>query len=212
MHRSANPLFLKAFSRCRRIGAYIVVLVTVGGCAALRNEPPLAVPDVGGFAVKGRLAVRQGDDGFTANFSWQHSASYDEIDLWGPWGQGHSRWVADATGVTVYTSKGEVYREHDADAAMQRWLGFTLPVDALMHWIRGEQVPGLAVAARTTDDGGNLMLLEQLSWRLEFSRYRVDAGGARLPGRIVALRDAIKVTLLPSEWSFAQRPALIDTL
>jgi outer membrane lipoprotein LolB len=211
MHRSANPLFLKVFSRCRRIGAYIVVLVTVAGCAGLGKERPLSVPDVGGFAVKGRLAVRQGDDGFTSNFRWQHSVSHDEIDLWGPWGQGHSRWVADVAGVTVYTSKGEVYRELDADAAMQRWLGFTLPVDALTHWIRGEQVPGLPVAARTTDTGGNLTLLEQLSWRLEFSGYRADSGGQSLPGRIIALRDAIKVTLVPSEWSFAEQSASIDT-
>ncbi len=203
MHRSANPLFRKAFSRCRRIGAYIVVLVTVAGCASV-GKGPLPVPDVGGFAVKGRLAVRHGDDGFTANFRWQHSASNDEIDLWGPWGQGHSRWVSDVAGVTVYTAKGEVYREQDDDAAMQRWLGFTLPVTALMHWIRGEQVPSLAVAARAMDTGGNLTLLEQLSWRLEFTDYRVDASGQRLPGRIVALRDAIKVTLVPSEWSFAE--------
>lgn len=210
MDRFANPLFLKAFSRCRRIGVYTVVLVTLAACASV-GKGPLPVPDVGGFAVKGRLAVRQGDDGFTSNFRWQHSSSRDEIDLWGPWGQGHSRWVADGGGVTVYTSKGEVYREQDTDAAMQRWLGFTLPVDALTHWIRGEQVPGRSVAARATDPSGDLTLLEQLSWRLEFSAYRADSGGQRLPGRIVALRDAIKVTLVPSEWSFAETPPSIDT-
>ena len=211
MHRSANPLFLKAFSRCRRVALYVVVLVTVGGCTGFRHEPPLSVPDVGGFAVKGRLAVRQGDDGFTANFRWQHATEHDEIDLWGPWGQGHSRWVADAGEVTVYTSKGDVYRDHDSDAAMRRWLGFTLPVDALTHWIRGERVPGLAVDAIAADDAGNVTVLEQLSWRLEFSNYRDEPAGARLPGRIVAVREDVKVTLLPTEWSFAERPALIDT-
>ena len=211
MHRSANPLFLKAFSGCRRVPLYIVVLVTVAGCAWFRHEPALSVPDVGGFAVKGRLAVRQGDDGFTSNFRWQHATGHDEIDLWGPWGQGHSRWVDDGGEVTVYTSKGDVYRDDDSDAAMRRWLGFTLPVDALTHWIRGERVPGLSVRAIAADAAGDVTVLEQLSWRLEFSNYKSEPEGARLPGRIVAVRNDVKITLLPTEWSFGERPALIDT-
>ncbi len=103
-----------------------MVLVTVAGCALLRPEPKLAAPDVGGFAVKGRMAVRQGDDGFTSSFRLAARASGATRSICGDRsGQGHSRLVGDADAVTVYTSKGEVYRERDADAAMQRWLGFT---------------------------------------------------------------------------------------
>ncbi len=144
MQRLANPLFLKVFSNgCRRIAFWTVVLVTVAGCALLHPEPKLGAPEVGGFAVKGRMAVRNGEDGFTSSFVWQHATGRDEIDLWGPLGQGHSRLVGEADAVTVYTSKGEVYQERDADAAMQRWLGFSLPMVALTHWIRGEQAPGI---------------------------------------------------------------------
>lgn len=204
MQSSANSLFLKVFSRCRRICGYSVVLITVAGCAWLRNEPALSAPDIGGFAVKGRMAVRQGAEGFSANFQWQHSGARDEIDLWGPIGQGHSRLVADSGLVTVYTAKGEVYSERDADIAMQRWLGFTLPIVALTHWIRGVQAPGSAVTASHSDDAGDLMMLEQLSWRIEFSDYRSDSAARRLPGRIVAIRGDVKVTLIPSEWSFGE--------
>ena len=146
MQRLANPLFLKVFSNgCRRIAFCCVVLVTVAGCALLHPEPKLEAPEVGGFAVKGRMAVRNGDDGFTSSFVWQHAVGRDEIDLWGPLGQGHSRLVGEGDAVTVYTAKGEVYHEHDADAAMQRWLGFSLPMIALTHWIRGERAPGYPV-------------------------------------------------------------------
>jgi outer membrane lipoprotein LolB len=208
MQRLAKPLFLKAFSNgCRHLAFYGVVLVTVAGCALLRPEPKLGAPDVGGFAVKGRMAVRNGEDGFTSSFVWQHAVARDEIDLWGPLGQGHSRLVGEADAVTVYTSKGEVYRERDADAAMQRWLGFSLPMSALTHWIRGEQAPGYPVERASSDAAGDLASLDQLSWRLEFSGYRPFEGGARLPARIVAVRGDVKVTLLPAEWSFGAQNA-----
>jgi outer membrane lipoprotein LolB len=208
MHRPANPLFLKAFSiGCRRIVFFGVVLVTVAGCALLKSEPKMSAPDVGGFAVKGRMAVRQGDDGFTSSFLWQHASGRDEIDLWGPMGQGHSRLIGDADEVTVYTAKGEVFREHDTEAAMQRWLGFALPLAALTHWIRGEQAPGYPVEAAKFGDSGELTTLDQLSWRLEFSNYQAFDVGVRLPSRILAVRGDVKVTLLPAEWSFGREIA-----
>jgi len=208
MQRLANPLFLKAFSNgCRHLALCSVVLFTVVGCALLRPEPKLGAPDVGGFAVKGRMAVRHGEDGFTSSFVWQHAVGRDEIDLWGPLGQGHSRLVGEADAVTVYTSKGEVYRERDADAAMQRWLGFSLPMSALTHWIRGERAPGYPVESTSSDAAGDLASLDQLSWRLEFFGYQPFDGGARLPARIVAVRGDVKVTLLPAEWSFGAQNA-----
>jgi outer membrane lipoprotein LolB len=208
MQRSANPLFLKAFSNgCRGIVGCAVVLVTLAGCALLKGEPKLGVPDVGGFAVKGRIAVRHGDEGFASSFLWRHAGTRDEIDLWGPLGQGHSRLIGDAGQVSVYTAKGEVYHEHDEADAMRRWLGFALPISALTHWIRGEPAPGFRVDVSLTDSAGDLATLTQLSWRLEFSGYRSDSDGARLPGKIVATSADVMVTLLPSEWTFARHDA-----
>lgn len=203
MQRSANPLFLKAFSNgCRRLVFFVVVLVTVDGCTLFGGGPKISTPDVGGFAVKGRMAVRQGDDGFTSSFLWQHTKGHDEIDLWGPMGQGHSRLVGVDGEVTVYTSKGEVYHERDSDAAMQRWLGFTLPIGALTHWIRGQPAPDFPIDGREVAASGELTTLDQLAWRLEFSGYQPFDAGQRLPTRIIAVRGDTKVTLLPAEWSF----------
>jgi len=202
-----NSLFLKAFSlACRRIVWFVVALVTIEGCSLLHRAPELSVPDVGGFVVKGRLAVHQGNDGFTSTFLWQHAIGRDEIELWGPLGQGHSRLIGDEREVTIYTAKGEVYREPNPEAGMQRWLGFTLPLAALTHWIRGERAPGYPTAQQNSDANGDLTLLEQLSWRIEFSGYTTRDDGRRLPARIVAVSGDTKVTLLPGEWSFAASP------
>ena len=208
MHRAANPFFLKVFSNgCRHLVGWLVVSVTLSGCAWFQSGPQIGAAEVGGFAVKGRLAVRRGDDGFTSNFLWQHATDRDEIDLWGPMGQGHSRFV-DARGVvSVTAANGEVFQEPDADAAMRRFLGFSLPIDALTHWVRGERAPGYAIAAATSDPSGDLVTLDQLQWRLEYSDYRAANGGPRLPGRIVASSGDVRVTLLPSDWSFGPAAA-----
>lgn len=208
MQRSANPLFLKAFSiGCRRIVFFAVVLVTVAGCTLFGTGPKISAPDVGGFAVKGRMAVRNGADGFTSSFLWRHANGRDEIDLWGPMGQGHSRLIEAGDEITVYSAKGEVYRERDSNMAMQRWLGFALPIGALTHWIRGQRAPGYRVEGETVTDTGELTALDQLSWRLEFSGYRSFDVGLRLPTRIIAVRGDVKVTLLPAEWSIGAQNA-----
>jgi outer membrane lipoprotein LolB len=202
-----NSLFLNVFSLgCRRIATWAVVLVTLAGCSLLRPAPEMAIPDVGGFAVTGRMAVRQANDGFSSSFMWQHAADLDEIELWGPLGQGRSRLVGEAGRVTVYTAKGEVFKEASVEAGMQRWLGFTFPLDALTYWVRGRPAPGVATQLLRQDEQGDLAMLEQLGWQLEFSRYRDEVEARRLPGRIIAVRGNIKVTLLPGEWSFARAP------
>jgi outer membrane lipoprotein LolB len=189
------------------MAAMATALVVVGGCSALRGGPEAGPVAVCGFAVKGKLAVRLPDDGFSSSFLWQHAPDRDEIELWGPLGQGRSRMVGDPEAVVVYTAKGEVYRERSPEAGMQRWLGFSIPLPALTHWLRGEAAPGYPVSTNITDPEGRLLVLEQLSWRLEYSRYDAAAGGEHLPGRIVATRDDIKVTLLPAEWSFSPQTA-----
>jgi outer membrane lipoprotein LolB len=207
MQRIANPFFLKVFSNgCRRFVGWVVVSITLTGCAWLQG-PKATAPESGGFSVKGRLAVRHGDDGFTSNFLWQHAVGRDEIDLWGPMGQGHSRFVDAGGDVSVTAANGEVFRERDAAAAMQRFLGFSLPVDALTHWVRGERAPGYPVDASTSDADGNLVALDQLAWRLEYSDYRASNGGPSLPGRIIATSGDVRVTLLPSDWSFGSAVA-----
>ncbi len=52
---------------------------------------------------------------------------------------------------------------------------------------------------------GDLEALEQLDWSLEFARYRLIAGQnrqERLPGRVRASSDQLKLTVVARDWSF----------
>jgi outer membrane lipoprotein LolB len=152
--------------------------------------------------VQGRLAVRTANEGFSSNFLWEHAPERFAIELWGPLGGGRSRLEGDRSRVTLFAADGSVHQERDTTAAVRRWLGVDLPVAALAFWIRGEPAPGVDAGRTEHGASGDLVLLEQLAWTLEFADYGAAAGGRRLPGRIVARHEDVKVTVLPRAWSF----------
>jgi len=201
MHLPAKPLFLKVFSSA--FGRTLFVFATLAGivgCSALAPRP-LPTPDEG-FVVSGRLALRNGEEGFSSNFIWEHAAEDFVIELWGPLGQGRSRLEGRNGEITLHTADGSVHHEASTETAVRRWLGIDVPVTALTFWIKGERAPDTPAPHLARDAAGDLIELEQLTWVLEFSKWTERPDGRRLPGRIVATKDAVKVTLLPKEWAF----------
>jgi outer membrane lipoprotein LolB len=194
-----KPLFPKVFSwRSARFAVACAILLGTAGCATLPPPPPEA-----GFRVQGRLAIRHADEGFSSNFLWAHAPERFAIELWGPLGQGRSRLEGGDDGVVLHAADGAVYAEEDTQVAVRRWLGFDVPVPALAFWIQGRSAPGARVRREERDAAGDLSRLDQLAWSLDFSEWRSEADGRRLPGRIVARHRDVKVTLLPKVWAFA---------
>jgi outer membrane lipoprotein LolB len=180
----------------------------LAGCAGFGPTRPPAALEAEGFAVQGKLGVRHAGEGFSSNFVWHQLADRFEIELWGALGQGRTRLTGDRSGVTIETAQGEVYWEPDTSTAMQRWLGLDVPVTALAHWIRGRAAPGVPVDGARSDDDGNLRELEQLSWMMSFSGYRVaDENGRHVPERITARHGGSRVTIVTRDWAFSPESA-----
>lgn len=187
------------FSRLLAVSA----LTLMAACAAFGPKPVVIAPETAGFAVSGKLGVRTASDGFSSSFLWRHTADDFEIELWGPFGQGRTRLEGRGEALTVYTPEGDVHQESDSAEAMQRWFGFHVPIDVLASWIQGRPAAGPDIERQRADGAGDLVALEQAGWVLSFSRYLDAEGGRRLPGKIVATRHDVRVTLIPAEWSFS---------
>lgn len=176
-----------------------MLLVLAAGCAGLPRVPE--APET--FALKGKLAVRENGEHYTANVLWHQRGEGFEIDLWGPLGQGRVQLVKQGGEIHLNNAQGDVLTSGDADAVMRRELGWTLPVEVLPAWVQGQPLATIEAHDLSRDDSGHVSAFRQLDWRVALDRYETVVGDAvsrELPTRITAENDRTRLRLVISEW------------
>ena len=172
----------------RRLCAATIALL-LAACAAPEFQRP-AENVV--FELTGRIAVKYRDEAASGNIAWRHSAGSDEMLLSSPFGQGLARIVRTREVVTLTTSEGHDVSAADAEALTEQVLGFRIPLKGLADWVRGRPGPG---PARTQNDAGRLVELEQSGWKIEYLGYE---GG--LPSRMRLIYPGLELRLAISSW------------
>ena len=179
-----NLLFLNMF---------LLVVVTLGGCATVHRAP-----DGADFWVTGKVGVREGSENYSARFSWHQSGPHYEIGLWGPLGQGRTYLKGDANYLEIVGANGDLVLAGHPETVMYEHLNWSLPLDVLPFWMQGRPSPAAAVEDRVNDDGGRLTGFKQLGWEVSYDRYHDDSR-ASLPGRITARKPGYRVRLVVSQ-------------
>ena len=170
----------------------------MAGCATVR--PPVSVE--ADFRLRGKIAVRDAEAAFSASFDWVQRGRAFDVELWGPLGQGRVRLQGDGTRLTVTDSRGAETSEVDVQSFMASRLGWSAPLSALPHWVRGRYDPAGPVADERRAPDGALTGFEQFGWTVEVSDWSESALGP-LPGKVVAARAGAgrKVVIVCKEWS-----------
>lgn len=145
------------------------------------------------FELRGRFSVTQAREANSGNFLWRQYPGGFEVDLWGPLGQGRARLIGQGTSLTLVNARGETVADGDAEALMQRELGWSAPLSALSSWLVGQPAPGLP--ARTNGDA-----FEQLGWQVQVTAW-AQVGERRLPRRLEAQRGGLRIVVACREWS-----------
>jgi len=153
------------------------------------------------WALDGRLAVSNEEDGGSGNFRWSQAADSNRMDFHGALGRGAWRLTAKDGGAELELSDGTVHRAGTIDELVQSQLGWTVPVDNLSWWVRGMSAPG-SYHRRTLDEAGRLLELHQGGWSIEYGRYR-SFNGVDLPVKVVATRAEWKVKLGVRGWAMS---------
>lgn len=157
------------------------------------------------FSVTGRVGVSNAGQGFNASFDWRQQRNTSVLKLSGPMGAG-SLTVRHSPGILrVETSRGEVFENDRAEVLLLQQLGFTPPFESLRYWILGVSAPAAEAAQESVGDDGRLLGLQQQQWQLSFERSKavpLGAGIARLPGKLVAIREGLKLTVVIDRWKF----------
>jgi outer membrane lipoprotein LolB len=186
------------------------LLLFGAGCGSLPRHGPAE----GGFHLRGKMGVVQGEESFSARFLWQQQGGQFTMDLWGPLGQGRVSLIGNARRLELREGDGTLISRGTPEAVMIRHLGWSLPLSVLPQWVRGRPARGVPVKAQVHDEAGRLAGFRQLDWQVELDRYRrveqpqgaalaeVGSDGEEvfLPYRVTARRDAYRVRLAISEW------------
>ena len=161
-----------------RASAYLAALaLLVAACATIAPREAARVADAATLAapfdVQGRLSARRGTDGGAANFTWEHRAASDRVELATPLGQTLARLAGDADGVHAQFPDGHTLDAPGWDALTARVIGVPVPVAGLTAWLRGYAHEG-SPASMESDAQGRPALLRQDGWEIGYA-YPDDA-------------------------------------
>jgi len=158
------------------------------------------VATLDGWQITGKVGLRvppPGESG-SATLFWLQRQDYFDIRLSGPLGGGAARLTGRAEAATLEVAGQGRFEASSPQALLADNLGWSLPVEHLLWWVRG--LPAPDSRSRLTLDGeGRLARLEQDGWRIEYPRY-AEHQGYWLPERIKLSGQDLEVTLVLKEW------------
>jgi len=134
------------------------------------------------WQLKGRMAVRSSDQSGTASVLWERGKDRDELDIYGPFGSGHVKISADASGASLTDAKQTINHAASIRELLYQEAGWAVPFGALKHWMLGAPVPAER-AQWQLDDIGRIVWLRQSGWMISFEDYQ-NRGGIELPRKL----------------------------
>jgi len=151
------------------------------------------------WALRGRIAVSNGDDGGSARVNWDTGPSGYRLWIYAPLGQG--TWTLHGNDQEAVLEGGEgTYRGTDAASLIAEHLGWNLPVEAMLYWVRGMPDPDRATTGIEFDHDGHPDLIRQAGWTVRFSEWAHYAS-IDMPRRLEADQPPYKVKLVVQDWA-----------
>jgi outer membrane lipoprotein LolB len=189
----------------------IAALLLLGGCAPLLERPApvdtdqawLAhqsqVAELESWFLRGRLAIRDDREGWTANLHWRQQPAEYVMRLLAPMGQGTVELRGDDGFVSLLTTDNQLMTAPDPETLMQDNLGWSVPLDGMVYWVRGLPQPGVQVDELDLDTAGRLAMLRQAGWLITIDDY-MSANGRSLPRRLELAHEHFHLRLVVQTW------------
>jgi outer membrane lipoprotein LolB len=177
--------------------------VRLKGDAALLGRQQARERELAGldhWTLQGRLGVSDGHNGGSGSLTWTQDGDRYEFVLRGPALSGANfRLSGGPEGATLEGLRDGPLHGPDAEALMQRALGWTVPLRDLRAWVLGARADGGPAELRFGENGLPSWL-RQDGWAVD---YRAWDTGRRppLPVTVFAARPPYKVRLSVESWS-----------
>jgi outer membrane lipoprotein LolB len=189
----------------------LALLLLLGGCAELLERPAPVdseqawqvyqrqAEDLESWFLRGRLAIRDDREGWTANLHWRQQPEEFVMRLLAPLGQGTVELRGDHDFVSLLTTDNQLLTAPDPETLMLDNLGWSVPLDGLVYWVRGLPQPGIKVDKLDLDAAGRLANLHQSGWLITIDDY-MSANGRSLPRRLEMANEHFHLRLVVQTW------------
>ncbi|MGH8161952.1 MAG: lipoprotein insertase outer membrane protein LolB [Gammaproteobacteria bacterium] len=152
----------------------------------------------------GRIGVVTRRRGGSASLDWSEQGRHMKLRFSGPFGVGAVELSGTPERFVIRNSKGKTWVTTTPALALEKSLGWPIPVASLRYWVTGRPAPGAPYRLQL-GSRGLVMSLEQQGWTVRYSAYSA-VQGLLLPARLAASRSGGRVKLVVSQWQLANRP------
>jgi len=187
-----------------RISILLTGFTSLIGCNTTSIQPEKPLPGITSpkelhqWHATGRMAIKTSKEGGSVSFDWQQKGNRFELHFFGPLGMNNTQLSGNAHHVILKTAEGEVHKAASAELLMKRYFGWSLPINALNHWVLGIPAPNQPFSQRVGDKG-QLVQLKQYDWELRYQDYQT-AMGLTLPKKMQLHREDIDVKIIVQSW------------
>ncbi|WP_321350626.1 lipoprotein insertase outer membrane protein LolB [Halopseudomonas oceani] len=150
------------------------------------------------WILQGKLGIRSPQESGSGTLFWLQRQRYFDIRLSGPLGRGATRIQGDRNQTTLEVAGHAPVSASSAEELVAQQIGWRLPVDHLLWWVRGLPAPN-STSRLQLDSHSRLGRLEQSGWTIEYSRYQ-QVGDLELPQRLQISGHDLLLTLVITEW------------
>lgn len=150
------------------------------------------------WSLTGRVAVSSKGDGGSGRLTWTQDGDRLAFEVRAPVTRQTWRLQAEPGSARLDGLEGGVREDNDAEALLQREVGWVLPLDDLAAWVRGTR--GEGDAHIEFDAQGLPATIEQNGWKIEYRSWNLQEQPP-LPSRVFATRGDDRVRLVIERWS-----------
>ena len=196
LHRTLLACLLLTLTACSSL--HQRETLELGGDEAAWKTPRSAVEPIDSWILQGKLGIRSPQESGSGTLFWLQRQHYYDIRLSGPLGRGATRIQGDRQQTTLEIAGRAPVTADSAEQLVEEQIGWRLPVDHLLWWVRGLPAPD-SPSNLQLDSSSRLGRLSQSGWTVEYSRYQ-EVDGVELPQRLQISGHDLLLTLVVTEW------------
>ncbi|MCK5729272.1 MAG: outer membrane lipoprotein LolB [Methylococcales bacterium] len=155
-------------------------------------SPENALYQLKQWSFKGRLAIQDNKESWSASIEWSHTEKEDILKLSGPLGQTGGILIVSKEAVILDRGDGKTLHSTDINGFIKQQLGMQIPVQSLRYWVLGLTDPAHKFTALA--DG-----FKQNDWIIQYFQMQ-QSNEQWVPQKLKAFQNKTRLKLIIDEW------------